>query len=314
MKHFLYYFRLGWPLIFCVPSPAQNLAVNLDMNGHPAPLRLAKQGTPGFIADHFQVGERGEIWIVDAIRTWATADANGAPGRKLPALFQKLTLFGGIEAPPPEPAQPPQPECDCHNLMTIKSATAGSATSDVRLSSADGGLWQVDFQNLHWSIPGGMPIQFGIMGVSASGDPWYNYAAESGGVHELKAFDDHGKLEGPLKIEGQAVNSGIALRLQVWAHKTAPVAIHLGGQVFEVVLRSDGSFDAAKADPETLRFGPKNAIAVGSRLETIDGRAAVIANFRRADSGIERAGGNACLVGRQQDGVLFEGCDTVQKK
>jgi len=196
-------------------------------------------------------------------------------------------------------------------LMTIKSGMLRPGGSDVRVSAA-GGAWQVDFQNLHWSIPGGVPIQYGVMGVSSSREVWYNQAAEFADTHNLKFFDPKGSLDGDAPKDVQT-DSKVGLRLQVWAHRTAPVEVRLSGTTVEVVIRSDASFDAVKADPATLRMAGTNGAPIESRLQTVDGHQALVMRFRR-DSAVHRAGANVCVTGRQQDSVPFEGCDTAAKK
>jgi hypothetical protein len=98
----------------------------------------------------------------------------------------------------------------------------------------------------------------------------------------------------------------------VWGHKSAPVVIRSAAATIEVVLRSDASFDAAKANPPSLRLGPKDAAPVASRLADIDGHPAVVARFRRTDTGLQTSDLNACLSGRQLDGIPFEGCDLLR--
>jgi hypothetical protein len=300
--------------VFCVRLPAQMLVVDRAPAAAPG-MRIARTGTPGFIGDHFQIGKRGEVWIIDAIRTWAAAEENSSPPlRPLTDIFEQVTLFGGIEAAPPDPGQPPQPECDCHNLMAIKTAGLRSGASDIRLTSGSGGSWQVDFQNLHWSVPGGVPIQFGVLGAAPGGRrPWYNQASRSDGGHQLKAFDENGKLEGPYTTRAVLLDDRVGLNVQVSAHKMAPVAVRPAGPSLEVVLKTEASFDAAKADVATFRFGPKNAKPVATRVEEIEGRSAVVATFRREDTGTQGAV-SACLTGRQTDGVPFEGCDLLQRQ
>jgi hypothetical protein len=307
MKTFVRCLPLGLALACCAPVSGQMLVVDRAMPS--GGVWLGRAEAPGFVADHFKIGAPGEVWIVDAIRTWASADRNGSPVR-LNDVFEKVTLFGGIEATPPDPTQPPQPECDCHNLMAIKSGSLSAGGSDVRVSSATSGGWQLDFQNIHWSIPGGVPIQFGVMGVARTSAVWFNHAAQAADAHELKAFDEKGKLDGPYT----EAHTRIGISIQVWAHKTAPVTIRSTSKSIEVMLRSDKSFDATKADPASLRFGVRQVGSIGTRLETVEGQAALVACFRNADEGNQGKTVSLCMTGRLQDGVPFEGCDAVTFK
>jgi hypothetical protein len=138
--------------------------------------------------------------------------------------------------------------------------------------------------------------------------------AEADGGHHLKAFDDKGKLEGPVTMPGGNSRDNVGFRVQVWAHKMATIGIRASdAQTVEVVLRTEGGFEAAKADPSSLRFGPKHAPAIRTHVETVDGNVTVVARFRRVDAGLQGRGVNACLTGKQSDGVPFEGCEIVRE-
>ncbi len=58
----------------------------------------------GFVGDHLTLGATGEVWVIDAIRVWA------GPGPRR----SKVTLLGGIEAPP---AKPGEPECELRVVL-----------------------------------------------------------------------------------------------------------------------------------------------------------------------------------------------------
>jgi hypothetical protein len=281
-----------------------------------AGLPLGRAKGAGFVGDHFRIGAAGEVWVIDAIRTWARSGESPGQSARLGDVFESVTLFGGIEAVPPKPGQPPEPECDCHNLMSIKSAPLKPGAdqpegTDVAILPAAAGIRQVDFRNVRWSVPGGIDIQFGVMGTGRHGSrTWYNQATGMDEMHPLKIFDEKGKPEGPYAAEPDK----IGFNVQVWGHKSAPVTIRSAAATIEVVLKSDATFDARKADAATLRFGPRNAAPLGSRMETVEGRSALVARFRRADTGIQGAVVSACLTGSQQDGVPFEGCDLIAAK
>src|SRR5437879_4436400 len=105
--------------LICCALPAQMLVVvrGISKTADSA-VRIGRTKGAGFVADHFRIGAPGEIWVIDAIRAWTRPESSA----KLGDLFANVTLFGGIEAVPPPPGQPPEPDCDCHNLMAIKSA------------------------------------------------------------------------------------------------------------------------------------------------------------------------------------------------
>ena len=298
--------------LLCHGLQAQLLVVNRGFDPTQAatkPIRLSK---PGFLGDHFRIGASGEVWFIDTIRTWTRTDESSG----LADVFESISLFGGIEASPPPAGQPPQPDCDCHNLMTIKTGIvpAGndqSTNGDVAWTRVSPGLFQIEFRNLHWSVPGGTDLQFGVKGTGRGRrQPWTDQVAATPEAHALKTFDDKGKLEGPYAID----DPKIGLNVQVWGHKSASMAIRSASTIVEVELRSEGKFDAAKTDASTLHFGPRNAAPIATRLDTVDSKSKLIARFRRADLGIADGVVSVCLTGLQQDGVPFEGCDLISRK
>jgi hypothetical protein len=185
-----------------------------------------------------------------------------------------------------------------------------------RLSPVSANLWQIDFPDLSWSVPGGVFIQFGIQGrgrLSAGGGGgylWSNAAMQMTTQHSINLFDDKGKLLGP--DSRYALDRSVGI-VQVWGHKLATVSIRPTGAWIDVVLKSGASFDAAQTDVSTLRFGPGGASPVTSRLESPASNADLVARFRTSDTGIPPTAVNACLRGVQKDGIPFEGCDLMKR-
>jgi len=283
--------------------------------------RLESTGA-GFEGDHFQIGSKGEVWVIDRIRTWVAGDAREIGPRKLGDLYGQITLFGGIEAEAPAPGQPPPIECDCHNLTPLISAPlqpgSDSPLADrLRVSLVGTNLWQIDFSNLSWSVPGGVFIQFGIQGRGrlavggGGGRLWSNAAMQMNTTHSIKLFDEKGKLLGP--DSRYASDRSVGMNVQVWGHKLATVSIRPLGTWIDVVLKSSASLDAAQTDVSTLHFGPRGASPVSSQLESAAGSADLVARFRASETGIAPTALNACLRGAQKDGVPFEGCDLMKR-
>jgi hypothetical protein len=54
------------------PVRAQMLLVDRPVTGSAGSgIRLSWTKSPGFLGDTFKVGAPGEVWVIDAIRTWA---------------------------------------------------------------------------------------------------------------------------------------------------------------------------------------------------------------------------------------------------
>jgi hypothetical protein len=286
-----------------------------ETNG--AAIRVGSTQSSGFVGDHFKLGVPGEIWVMDTIRIWAMSENDSS---HLGDRFDELLLFGAIESPPTEPGQP---YCDCHNLITIRNAKLRPGTDEtdgpsLSASRAGANTWQIDFRDLRWSVPGGVDIQFGVKGVGRSdrgGKPlaWYNRAERVNSDHQLRIFDENGKLEGPYTVNGSAPDPRVGLNVQVWAHKTVPIMIRSAANVIEIVLQNAAYFNVRNAKVESLRFGPQKAVAIASRTELKGEQPELVIQFRRSETGIRSADVTACLTGLQVDGVPFEGCDLLKR-
>jgi hypothetical protein len=241
-----------------------------------APAAVSPQ--TGFLSDSFKVGATGEVWVIDKIRVWGKVGTNGS---------EKVALFGGLEN---AGLAPGAIECDCHNLLSINR--------EPQVSRLKGSVWQLDFDHLNWSVPGGATIQFGV-----SGPRWSTTLVNTGTPHQIKLFDANGKL---VKPYGDPSEAGFAI--QVWGHLPATIEIRSEGDLWRVKLVRAGPLAAARTDEVSLRFGPGGAKPVTIHWESD----AVVIHFRSADTKLRPADLNACLSGRREDGVPFEGCDLLK--
>lgn len=234
-------------------------------------------GVPnGFIGDHFSVGSAGDVWVIDVLSVWVK---NEDPAARLGDIYESVKLLGGIEAQLPAAGEPAQPDCACHNLAVLKSGllrshTNAAGTADVRVSAAAPGIWRIDFDDLKWSIPGGVPIQFGVLGTGRSGGgrhAWFNSAAADMSPHDLRLFDDDGRLLGRYDSESAPRDGGVGFNIQVRGHKSVPVAVRSAGGMLQAVLRAGNGFDPGQANPDTLRIGPNKASAAAIQERTEQG-------------------------------------------
>lgn len=274
-------------------------------------------GTPGFLADDFQVGAANEDWVIDHIRLWVTPDPK-ATSAHAGVLFTKVTLFGGIA---PELPTPGEVTCDCHNLPALRTASfqPGAATFNTPGDSltlarqADGtDVRQIDLNNLKWSVPGATAIQFGLLATPRSGQEGatlYYLGSPSDGGRHLRIFSEAASIKGSL-----AQNDSGRADIQVWGHLLARVSIRPAGDMLMVTLRGQPALQASQVDPASLRFGPGKAPAENVHVVDTGHEAQpdLVMSFKVADAGIAPKDVNACLKGQRLDGAPFEGCDLLR--
>jgi hypothetical protein len=275
------------------------------------------QPTDAFIADDFVIGAAKEDWIIDRIRLWTVADPKAPSPRALGDLVRKISLLGGIAPDLPKPNQPPGADCDCHNLPVLKSTSIepGSNTPgnrDVEIASGPqvhgSSTWQIDFNDLSWSVPSGVRIQFGVFAEPNSGCAWYNLATPSDPAGQLRVFSSTGKFEKAFTSPSPA-----RINVQVWGHLLARISIHPTGQKLQVILWNAPFLGVEQVDRASLRFGPGKAVPESTAVEDVQhsGQPALVMLFQPAASGITPRSVNACLTGKRQDGAPFEACDLL---
>ncbi len=198
--------------MFCALALAGNLAAQslvVDRgwpSGEAIPQHIERQGK-GFLGDSFRVGTAGETWIIDALRVWAVTDSSAGCSLKPGGQFEKIALSGALYNPP----VPGQPECACHALVEI------ARVPDAQLTAA-GGLWQIDFRNLRWSVPGGMDVLFSVRALArpqAACGAWALNASAASSGYRLRGFDKDGVPEG----FAESPDRPLWINVQVWAHR-----------------------------------------------------------------------------------------------
>jgi hypothetical protein len=196
----------------------------------------------GFLGDDFTIGQAGEHWVIDSIRTWAVPGTSEFNLPHLGDYFQDVRLHFGSG-----------------DLMPVATASLAAGTDDtgspdvsVSDAAASGALlyddfgtslrvWQVDFTNLNLPAEGGVAYRFGVWGNGRAVPGkdgktfmWYNHASNaalsgarqdtSDGV--LLLFDAAGRYEGTFNAQGNGWDKTADINVQVFAHRvesrTAP--------------------------------------------------------------------------------------------
>lgn len=143
-----------------LPLAAQTLVVDRPLGDRPTVPQIIERGAQGAYADAFRIGAAGEVWMIDSIRLWAIP-APACP-RQLGDQIEKIGLYGALDNPP----VPGQPVCDCHALValaTVPLAPGSSASGNPKAQlTSEKGVWRLDFQDVRWSVPGGMDVLFSV--------------------------------------------------------------------------------------------------------------------------------------------------------
>jgi hypothetical protein len=186
------------------------------------PLSIVVEQEKGFLGDSFRLGAKGENWMIDSIRLWAVPDASPACATGKPGdHIAKLTLHGALYNPP----VPGQAECDCHALVPVTSAPmekGGSRFTNRSVTlTPDGALWQIDFKNVAWSVPGGMDVLVALRAETRAdqscpaGKTWTLAARPADPDYRLRFFD---KALVPAGL-AEPTSPSRQLQIQMKAHK-----------------------------------------------------------------------------------------------
>ncbi len=328
------------------PSPDAVLIVDRGLPGtgsenavsQPVRQRVGWNLTGGvFVTDDFVVGQRGESWVIDKVRTWGVPGSKSGGNAALGDLFERITLYGGLESETaPTDAAAAEAVCACHGPVALAGSELRSGTNVAEneqvvlapvsyadgSSYSDGGsllqLWRIEFQNLRWTVPGGAVIQFGVYGQGrlSSGQrqrpAWFSHSSTTTGKHAFRLFETGGKPVVP-PSGSLPQDQSLGVNVQVWGHLLVNVAIRPEGRSLKVVLLGGPSLDVSKVDLASLRFGPGGAVPHRHDVSNFDsdGFADLVLRVGAAESGVQSTQRVACLTGRLSDGVPFEGCDLL---
>jgi len=181
-----------------------------------------ERGAKGAYADAFQIGAKGEVWMIDAVRVWAIPAASPACPRELGDQVEKLTLFGALDNPP----VPGVPVCDCHALVALATVPLSpgnsvSGNAKVRLTP-EKGAWRLDFQDVRWSVPGGSDVLFSVRATARRRDAcpavagWSLASTPAAATYRLHLLNEKGVPIGP----EPAPKHPRTVNIQVWARRT----------------------------------------------------------------------------------------------
>jgi hypothetical protein len=199
----------------------------------------------GFLGDDFTLGAPGEIWVIDAIRTWTVPQIPVTSSMHLGDLYQDVRLYFGSMS---DPAITPivsttlkhgTDEADS-NSVKIREETGAIAYDDRGTSLR---IWQLEFR-INTVVSGGEKYAFGVWGMGRSVSEkgatekspelhlWFNHASnaplsaarQDGADGLMLMFDGAGRFKGTFDSNGSSWDKSSDINVQVLAHRVSPSA------------------------------------------------------------------------------------------
>ncbi len=129
----------------------------------------------GFLGDDFVIGNPGERWVIDGIRTWAVAGKMSNSQQRIGDFFQDIRLYFGNSnnglTPVTTALLAAESNESSNSAITITEATA-NGTPAYEEFGTDLRIWQVDFQKLNLAVAGGTKYSFGVWAMGRQIPGW----------------------------------------------------------------------------------------------------------------------------------------------
>ncbi|PWT98669.1 MAG: hypothetical protein C5B51_28805 [Terriglobia bacterium] len=191
----------------------------------------------GFLGDDFTIGNRGEKWVIDSIRTWTVPGLHELDPDHLGDFFQDVRLYVGTSGAGLTP----------RGAAALSQGTDETGDANIRVSDATAAgaplyddfgkalrVWQIDFTGLHIVVDGGIRYGFGVWGMGrpipgadSKTYQWFNHASnaslsgarQDGADGAMLLFDASGKAEGSFDGQGNGWDKSSDINVQVFAHR-----------------------------------------------------------------------------------------------
>jgi hypothetical protein len=195
-------------------------------------------GDCGFLGEHFEVGARGERWVIDSIRTCAVPGLEEVDPDHLGDFCQDVRLYFGASGGDLTPVaaaslSPGKDESSNPHVGITEATRSGGALDD------DFGeflrVWQIDFTGVNLSVEGGVNYSFGVLGMGreipgqqhGKGCMWFKHASnaplsaarQDGADGVMLLFDGSAKAAGEFTGQGNGWDKNSDINVQVFAHR-----------------------------------------------------------------------------------------------
>ncbi|WP_424094861.1 hypothetical protein [Moorena producens] len=199
----------------------------------------------GFSGDDFTIGNVEDTFVIDTIRTWMVPGLSIGDPDNLGDWFESLTLLTGLAAeddisPLASATLDPNSNVTSNPDITITQVPYLDAAGSIYDNFGDFvNIWQVDFNNLNWTIEGGTTYNFGVRGVGREIPdfgifyPWYNHASnaalsgspQDGADNRYLQFDASGEFLDIIDSNGFGWDKSSDINVQIFGEATPKTSV-----------------------------------------------------------------------------------------
>ncbi|NEO68881.1 hypothetical protein [Moorena sp. SIO3H5] len=200
----------------------------------------------GFYGDDFTIGNVGDTFVIDTIRTWMVPGITGiGDPDNLGDWFESFTLLTGLAAeddisPFASVTLDFNSNVTSNPDVTITQVPYPDAAESIYDNFGDFvNIWQVDFNNLNWTIEGGTTYNFGVRGVGREIPdqglfyPWFNHASnaalsaspQDGADNRFLQFDASGNFVDTVDSNGNGWDKSSDINVQIFGEATPKTSV-----------------------------------------------------------------------------------------
>jgi hypothetical protein len=190
----------------------------------------------GFVGDDFSIGQPGEKWVIDSIRTWTVPGVAGKDPIALGSYYQDVRLYFGTEEGGLSPVRAGRLAADSN---TTDNDGISIREADVARYDEFGAMmrvYEIEFKDLKTAVEGGKKYRFGawglgrdIPGQEGKAYSWFTYASnalrsetrQDGADGRMLLFEPSGSFAGDWDSNSKSWNKSSDVNVQVFAHKTS---------------------------------------------------------------------------------------------
>ncbi|AOY82384.2 MAG: hypothetical protein F6K63_02510 [Moorea sp. SIO1G6] len=209
----------------------------------------------GFFGDDFTIGNVGDTFVIDTIRTWMVPGLSIGDPDNLGDWYESFTLLTGLAAeddisPFASATLDFNSNVTSNPDVTITQVSYPDAAESIYDNFGDFvNIWQVDFNNLNWTIEGGTTYNFGVRGVGREIPdedifyPWFNHASnaglsgspQDGADNRYLQFDASGNFVYIVDTNGNGWDKSSDINVQIFGEATPKTSVPEPGSVLALL-------------------------------------------------------------------------------